>query len=1000
MNKKVVLSVLSTAVVASLATSAFAAPSAGLYIGGNVDKYYSLTDFVNNEVSARGEINSVGLDNVLYIDSKGNGATVKKVALADSLNDALTKVTLGDFAGNVYKNAKTGEIYDPSKDPDVTGLPTGDLQVTSVSALNAAQIEVKFGAAVEKKSAENADNYVLDSYLGDKTAKLVNDTTVVLTLDPAAVANLQQETKTLTVADVKSATDESKKIETFTGKVSFLDLTLPTATEAKLVGPGKVQVFFSEPVQPTNGKLGFLIDGGQYSVTVDKYDAVTKSVTLLTGSLSLGNHTVTVNPDGDKAVKDGAGLLVNKTDLTLAVSDDTTAPTLVTATATSQYELVFTFDEAITGLNKDNVYHTAKRDAYKASETEEVVGSNGKQWKVKFSNPLPTGNVTISIDKEAIQDAFGNKNSEVLSKVVSVTADTVKPTVTELKVVDASQVTLTFSEDVTGADSKANYKVTDKDGKTVTGYGIKYEDKKATITFNPVLKEGATYTIELTGVKDNAVVPNEINKYVTNFTVTDKTAPEVTKNGVYDKDAHKIVIFFSEAIKGADLLDKSKYTLVAGNVQVELPASATLAVGPNNTSVNITLPSVVKDAKGNDITNSINQVIVGQVRDFADNKTATVYSTVDLNSEAADITDKNVVANSAVTVDTKTVQFTINKPLKTVIASDFTVNDKGVEFAKYENKTLKDGTFGSVITLQVAAKDAWGTADKPVIKTAEETKSVSLYGDKFAPGTSLATTLDGVAPAIAAGDDNKLDGKDLEYAYDAKGNVTEVTVTFTEALKQSTLSVEDFEVPGYEVADLKLVNGKQVKISLDPSVEKGTSFKVNFVGSVADTEGNVFNTAKEITVAPDDYAAGSDDAAAKAAAIEAANTKIAAIPATITAQNLTEAKSAVSEAEKAVSAAKEKGAADSDFTGLDKIETANAEIAKLEKDAADAETLKAAQDAVSALFKDDTKQELADGVGQAEIDAAQEKVNLVADGTAKEELQADIDAANALVVTP
>jgi len=42
-KKQLTLSVLSTALVASMAASAFAAPKAGVYIGGNVDKYYSFS---------------------------------------------------------------------------------------------------------------------------------------------------------------------------------------------------------------------------------------------------------------------------------------------------------------------------------------------------------------------------------------------------------------------------------------------------------------------------------------------------------------------------------------------------------------------------------------------------------------------------------------------------------------------------------------------------------------------------------------------------------------------------------------------------------------------------------------------------------------------------------------------------------------------------------------------------------------------------------------------
>lgn len=860
-------------------------------------------------------------------------------------------------------------------------------------AINASQIEVKFGAAVEKKSAEDSSNYSLESYNGTKTAKLVNDKTVVLTLDPASVAGLQQETKTLTVANIKSATDATKKIPNFSGKVSFLDLTVPQAVEAKLVGPGKVQVFFSEPVYATSG-VGFLIDGGQYSVTRGQFDPVTKSVTLETGALSLGNHTVTVNPDGDKVVKDGAGLFVAKADVPLTVAEDTTAPVLVSGTVNSQNEVVLTFDEPITGLSKEAVYHTANISPYQASNVEPVEGSNNKQWKVTFDNPLPTGNLTLYVAKEAVQDNFGNKNSQVLSTTVSVVADTVKPVVTELKVVSANRVTLTFSEDVVGADSKANYKITDKDGKLVTGYTISYEEKVATINFTSALKEGATYNIEVTGVKDKAVVPNEMDKYTTSFTVADKTVPTVTENGLYDTEAHKITIFFSEPMNGTDLLDKSKYTLATDSVQVALPSDAVLAVGPNNTSVNITLPSVVKDDEGNDITSSIKKVIVGQLRDLAGNKTAKVFTEVTVSTSAGTI--DGVVANSAKTIDTRTVQFSINKPMKSIVADDFTVNGANVVFAQYENKTLNDGTYGAVITLQVAKDNAWATDATPVIKTKDVTmKSVSMYGDKFAANKTLATAADGLAPELAdVNNDGSVNGKDLTYAYDAEGNVTKVTVSFTEALKKSTLSVDDFEVPGYTVADLELVgNGKQVEITLDPVVENGTSFKVNFVGNVSDASGNVFNVTKEITVLADHYAAGSDAAKAKAAAIATANTKIAAIPVDITDANLDAAKTAVADAEAAVDAAKAKGAVDADFTDLEKIDAAKTKIAELE-----AAALKAAQEAVAGLFADETKQALADGVDQAAIDAAKAKVDALDNSVAeKAGLLADIQAAQDLL---
>lgn len=711
-------------------------------------------------------------------------------------------------------------------------------------AINASQVEVKFAAAVEKKSAEEATNYSLESYTGSITPKLVDNTTVVLTLEPDKVASLQQESKTLTVANVKSAADESKKVETFSGKVTFLDLTLPQAVEAKLIGPGKVQVYFSEPVYTDSG-VGFLIDGGQYSVTVDSVvEPATKSVILSTGALSQGTHTVTVNPDGDKAVKDGAGLFVAKTDIQFNVTADVTAPALVSATASSQNTVVLTFDEPIQGIAAGAVYHTAKIAEYSNSAAAEPVpGSDKKQWKVTFANPLPTGTLTINVDKEAVEDNFGNKNANVLSATVSVSSDTVKPTVTELKVVSASRLTIAFSEDVTGADVKANYKITDRAGKAV-GFNVIYNatDKKATIDFTSTLKEGETYTVEVTGIKDKAVVPNEIDKYTTSFTVADKTPPSVD-GGLYDVTNRKITIFFSEAMNGTELLDKSKYTLVTNTgKQVALPSTATVAVGPNNSSVNITLPTVVKDNEGNNIINDINKVIVGQLSDLSGNKT-NVFTEVEVSTEAGTIGASDVAEDSAVTVDTRTVKFFIKKPLKTIVAADFKVNNKDVEFAQYVNKTV-DGIYGSEITLQVKAADKWSTDETPAIATKSGTlKSVSLYGDTFAPDTTLATAADAVAPALAdINDDKKVDGKDLVLVGNADGDIESIVVSFTEDLQSGTVSIEDFEVVGHTVSNTKLdsSDASKVVITLKTPADAPDNFTVRFVGAVSDLEGNTY----------------------------------------------------------------------------------------------------------------------------------------------------------------
>lgn len=188
MNKKVVLSVLSTALVASMASSAFAL-EAGLYMGGEVKKYYSIEKFLENEAAARVDANNAGLSNILYVGTDGKAATFQEIALADKMSDVLEKATLADFGGLTFVDAATGETYDPSKDPDLVDPVTpGELKVESVSAITSTAVDVVIdapkddvlGATVEVK--DNNGNIVevnpVDISAGDTVASFTFKTPV------------------------------------------------------------------------------------------------------------------------------------------------------------------------------------------------------------------------------------------------------------------------------------------------------------------------------------------------------------------------------------------------------------------------------------------------------------------------------------------------------------------------------------------------------------------------------------------------------------------------------------------------------------------------------------------------------------------------------------------------------------------------------------------------------------------------------------------------------
>lgn len=158
MNKKLVLSVLSTAVVASMAASAMAKPNAGFYVGGNVDKYYSIDAFINHLDTALDEILD-NLDSTTFVDENGKAAPFLSALNAqteEELNAVTESARLDHFEKNPYTIVDGTGSYNPEEDEDL--LPPvdgGELKVESVSAINKTTVKINFNKAVDTVTKEN-----------------------------------------------------------------------------------------------------------------------------------------------------------------------------------------------------------------------------------------------------------------------------------------------------------------------------------------------------------------------------------------------------------------------------------------------------------------------------------------------------------------------------------------------------------------------------------------------------------------------------------------------------------------------------------------------------------------------------------------------------------------------------------------------------------------------------------------------------------------------------
>lgn len=196
MNKKLVLSVLSTAVVASMAASAMAKPDAGFYVGGQVDKYYNIDAFFNHFDEALDEIVD-NLDSTTYVDADGNAASFQDILTANGdLSKVMEPARLDHFEKNPYAIVDGTGSYNPEEDEDL--LPPvdgGELKVESVSAITKYGVEIKFEALTEAKTnvtvqvKDNKGNVVAvvpqDLAKGETSASF--DFVTPLTADPEGV---------------------------------------------------------------------------------------------------------------------------------------------------------------------------------------------------------------------------------------------------------------------------------------------------------------------------------------------------------------------------------------------------------------------------------------------------------------------------------------------------------------------------------------------------------------------------------------------------------------------------------------------------------------------------------------------------------------------------------------------------------------------------------------------------------------------------------------------
>ena len=424
------------------------------------------------------------------------------------------------------------------------------------------------------------------------------DTTFTLQVNPKAG---QSGTLTIGVsANVVTATTGGE------GNTAATDVDVSVDTEAPTPT-------ITAPTTTQNGPFDVTVDFGE-NVTGFTAGDLTSAGTTLANILKSGadgsqSYTITVTPSifstsiglyvFKNRVKDMAGNN-NLSSAGVNVTTDLVHPTIAisdvpTTEQNGPFDLTITFSEDVTGFAKDDLTVTGEATATSVA----AVGTSKTEYTATITpNAAKEGDVTVTVNADAVTDAAGNKNT-ASSATGNIHIDTIRPTVAISDVPTTEQngpfdLTVTFSEDVAGEFSllvfgNSGYEL------VLSGSGSSYT---VTITPDPNTEEDVRVVIVANTTADAAGNRNTAsattgNIHIDNIapTVAISDVPTTPQNGPFD-----LTVTFSEDVTGFATDDLT--------VTGEATATSVTAVGESKSEYTATItPNAGKEG---DVTVTVN----------------------------------------------------------------------------------------------------------------------------------------------------------------------------------------------------------------------------------------------------------------------------------------------------------------------------------------------------------------------------------------------------------
>ncbi|MGG3838450.1 S-layer homology domain-containing protein [Paenibacillus thiaminolyticus] len=705
----------------------------------------------------------------------------------------------------------------------VTYVVTSAQKIESVTAENLKEVVVTFDGTVDPKSAEKKENYEVKDAKNIDSVKLSKDNksvTILLAEEDSSTMKNQKEIE----LKVKGVQNEDKS-KTFDQKIKFtpIDVKTPEVKEVVGLGTKAFKVVFSEPVKKSGiyTSSNYKVDGKVVSARVTySYP----NIAIVQTDLPVGEHTLSVSN-----IEDFSGLKIAPVDSTFTISEDTTAPEVVSAKAKDPMELEIEFNETVRSVGK--IYHGNSNNSGVVDIKDNVV-------TVKFTKEkaLYLGENTVYI--EGVTDYSDNKANRDVK--VNPSLDAERPEVEKVEVKNNERkIVVTFSKEVdqNTATNRDNYLLKNKDGKLFKHAGLNSDGnpsrvptldtkdkKKVTIDLIEPLDEG-DYTFEIKNVRDTAFVTNTMLPY-SKVIKADQELSGLRVWATQESNAEYLYVQFPKAVKTdgeGDATVKAKYMYddkILGD-DFESP----VLTQPDTVRIEAKRGTLFKD-------NVVKQapVSVSYVKD-TEGEWLKQNNSYTLKADSLDEAKVTVVKGSVEVVDREEIKVKMTGKLNHVYADDFRVKADGQELTptsavmngvnltlKFEDKRLPVDMHGAKLIIKYdRSVDYFGNSIKTGefdIKSEIKPEVSALRVEK---GTVTADTYSAILEV-----DAEVYGTNLE------NDKKYFTVKVGNELKAADIvSITDHK--GQPLSKGNTTKAVHINFTTDVKVEKGTRFIVEFI---------------------------------------------------------------------------------------------------------------------------------------------------------------------------